>query len=479
MEIKKIRVNGKEFDVSGESAYETAVRNGFVGTEAEWLASLKGEKGEKGEAGLADVVVQTTGESETDVMSQKAVSNLFDKVLVPEEKANATKGYDMAYAKIALFFDEPIEVEAFTPDFKIKDDTFYYAIVEASEPVISEAAFPTLTYLQEGTLNCGDAIPIKRTLSSTVGIIFWANDTNNRVMMAYYANAIVPARYLRYQTVLNSQSGKYEMGFTGLSWGSSYGGVFTFKTSKTDDLSNRIDQQDAEIEGLKANVDEVRTKRPVSTFAVIGDSYSTYSGWISEGNVPWYKDDGTQSASNDVASVKDTWWWQFSKEKRISLLRNESYSGSCVCNVAHGAGAENSFINRAKRHLCEGNTAGAKPDLIFILGGINDMGATTEGKTTLDVAKYEGWTEEDLTKIAPAYCYLIDHLMTYNPRAQIVCIIPYNISNPMKAMIREVCDHYGLQYVDFPSDVGMAASHPNKAGMARIKDVVIEALTDI
>ncbi len=32
-----------------ESAYEIAVNNGFRGTEAEWLASLKGDKGEQGD----------------------------------------------------------------------------------------------------------------------------------------------------------------------------------------------------------------------------------------------------------------------------------------------------------------------------------------------------------------------------------------------------------------------------------------------
>lgn len=34
--------------IKGESAYEVAVRNGFEGTETEWLASLKGEKGDPG-----------------------------------------------------------------------------------------------------------------------------------------------------------------------------------------------------------------------------------------------------------------------------------------------------------------------------------------------------------------------------------------------------------------------------------------------
>ena len=37
--------------IPGESSYEIAVKNGYVGTEEEWLLSLKGENGEKGEKG--------------------------------------------------------------------------------------------------------------------------------------------------------------------------------------------------------------------------------------------------------------------------------------------------------------------------------------------------------------------------------------------------------------------------------------------
>lgn len=36
--------------IKGESAYDIAVRNGFVGTEAEWIASLKGQDGKDAEA---------------------------------------------------------------------------------------------------------------------------------------------------------------------------------------------------------------------------------------------------------------------------------------------------------------------------------------------------------------------------------------------------------------------------------------------
>ena len=41
--------------LNGESAYNTAVKNGFVGTEAEWIESLKGEKGEIGKTPIKGV----------------------------------------------------------------------------------------------------------------------------------------------------------------------------------------------------------------------------------------------------------------------------------------------------------------------------------------------------------------------------------------------------------------------------------------
>ena len=44
-------VQGKD----GESAYDIAIRRGFVGSESQWLNSLRGSKGDKGDAGVAGV----------------------------------------------------------------------------------------------------------------------------------------------------------------------------------------------------------------------------------------------------------------------------------------------------------------------------------------------------------------------------------------------------------------------------------------
>lgn len=50
-EVDKIIAEGIE-TAQGKSAFEIAVENGFVGTESEWLESLKGEKGADGKDGI-------------------------------------------------------------------------------------------------------------------------------------------------------------------------------------------------------------------------------------------------------------------------------------------------------------------------------------------------------------------------------------------------------------------------------------------
>lgn len=62
--------------IQGDSAYEIAVKNGFEGTEEEWLASLKGErgeqgiqgeKGEKGDVGTNEELEYKVSDLETEV----------------------------------------------------------------------------------------------------------------------------------------------------------------------------------------------------------------------------------------------------------------------------------------------------------------------------------------------------------------------------------------------------------------------------
>lgn len=66
---------GSGTGTAGKSAYEIAVDNGFVGTETEWLESLKGEQGDKGNNGTTPHIDETTknwfiGDTDTGILAQ-------------------------------------------------------------------------------------------------------------------------------------------------------------------------------------------------------------------------------------------------------------------------------------------------------------------------------------------------------------------------------------------------------------------------
>lgn len=75
--------------IQGDSAYEIAVKNGFDGTEEEWLASLKGERGEQGIQGEKGDKgdVGTNEELEAEVAELKAkIADLEARVTALEPK---------------------------------------------------------------------------------------------------------------------------------------------------------------------------------------------------------------------------------------------------------------------------------------------------------------------------------------------------------------------------------------------------------
>lgn len=89
---------------NGMSAYETAVENGFNGSETEWLESIKGEKGDKGDKGdpgelrNVDTVYNPKSENaQSGKAVNDAVKNKIDrlnlsKVETLDNFKNATKG---------------------------------------------------------------------------------------------------------------------------------------------------------------------------------------------------------------------------------------------------------------------------------------------------------------------------------------------------------------------------------------------------
>ena len=78
--------------LTGKSAYEIAVENGFVGTPAQWLESLKGSTPYINSEGMWIIGDQETGvmatPDTTDLATKKFVEELIANMQIPENITN-------------------------------------------------------------------------------------------------------------------------------------------------------------------------------------------------------------------------------------------------------------------------------------------------------------------------------------------------------------------------------------------------------
>lgn len=207
-----------------------------------------------------------------------------------------------------------------------------------------------------------------------------------------------------------------------------------------------------------------------TTLSILGDSYSTYKGWIPKDYEAWYADSGT-SAPNDVTDVEQTWWHMLCKEKNFELLQNCSYSGSTVCNTGYVPilAAHISFIKRMGREL--GPEQLPKSQVLIVFGGTNDFWAGSPVGTI----QYEEWTPADLKKFAPAFCYMMSKLKEWNPDTGIYNVVNDEISDEMKKIMAEVCEHYQITNIEL-TGIEKENGHPNRIGMRQIKEQIAKIL---
>lgn len=139
--------------------------------------------------------------------------------------------------------------------------------------------------------------------------------------------------------------------------------------------------------------------------SILGDSYSTFYGYITpDTNLCWYGIPGDKK-ENDVKRVEETWWWCFISEYGYQLERNDSYSGSTVCYTGYEKAdySDRSFVTRM-------SNLGA-PDILLVFGGTNDSWA----KAPIGNYQYSDWSKADLYNFRPAFCHLLDYLTKQYP----------------------------------------------------------------
>lgn len=144
----------------------------------------------------------------------------------------------------------------------------------------------------------------------------------------------------------------------------------------------------------------------VPKVTVIGDSISTYSGYITSGYANYY-------SSSSGLTVQETWWMRLVNNLSMELFSNMSSSGSRVTTTLDTA-SQPSGVTRSK---IVQNDDGESPDIVIIYLGTNDWNAnvpvgTYDGKGTLPT---NGATFRE------AYAMMIYNIMAGSPKAKIYC----------------------------------------------------------
>lgn len=200
-----------------------------------------------------------------------------------------------------------------------------------------------------------------------------------------------------------------------------------------------------------------------TTFSVLGDSYSTFKGYMPEGYANYYPDH-----SKDVKSLEQTWWKLLETKMGWKLDTNNSWSGSTICTTGYSGNdyTHEAFVTRTALL--------GHPDVILILGGTNDAWADSP----IGEYKYDDITVKDLKSFRPAMACMLQKLAERYPESKIVFILNYNLKAEVDESVNTICTHYGVPVIELDS-FDMENGHPTVKGMEQIAGQIAEGLEEI
>ena len=226
------------------------------------------------------------------------------------------------------------------------------------------------------------------------------------------------------------------------------------------------------------------------TVSILGDSISTYQGWIPAGYACFYPD-----AGNNVQDVGQTWWMQVIQNTGMRLLVNGSYSASTVCGDSR---AEDSSAGCSSRRIVDlmGNT-GTVPDVILVFLGVNDFFRSIGLGSFSGTATYRN--DHYIWDFTEGYELMLQKLQAVYPTSRIYCMTLIeanswegtrvnangNTVEDYNSRIRQVAAAHGIPVIDVhacgigSNELGRYTSdgvHPNREGAARIATYVTNAL---
>lgn len=201
---------------------------------------------------------------------------------------------------------------------------------------------------------------------------------------------------------------------------------------------------------------------------IMGDSYSTYEGYIPNGYNFYYSDERKEKPI--VRGVEKTWWNMLAKENNLNIILNDSFSGSTICNtVRETLSVESSFVSRIDKYIREKLFAENKINTMFIFGGTNDSWIDAP----VGNLKYSEWTVDELRCVLPAFCYLINRAKKVVD--DIFVIINTDLKQEITEGFIEVCKTNEIRYLCL-KEIDKENGHPTELGMKQIFEQVMKCL---
>ena len=195
--------------------------------------------------------------------------------------------------------------------------------------------------------------------------------------------------------------------------------------------------------------------------SVLGDSYSTYEGFVTPStNELWYYAQSPE-ARTDVKNVRQTWWHQVIKENGWRLCVNNSYSGATVSYTGYDG---NDYSARSFNTRMDNL---GQPDIIFVFGATNDSWAGSP----IGEYKYEDITWGDLYRFRPALARMLQWMTDRYVNTEIYFILNDDLRDEIDESVKTICGRYGVPVIELVG-IDKISGHPSVKGMRQIADQV-------
>jgi len=214
-----------------------------------------------------------------------------------------------------------------------------------------------------------------------------------------------------------------------------------------------------------------KTRKRVS---IIGDSISTWSGWVPSGYSCHYP---ASTGNEPPTKVSQSWWYRliYDNMKNAEFDTNLAYSGTNLADIPkdvfdqwvkdHPTSKTTWYGNDMIKRFIDKNGMGT-PNVIVIFGGTNDWNhncgylvGTKKLRGTTDIAPSDmasSFTTADAattyvqalalvsSTFVDGYLKLIRLIHTKYPDCKVVMLVPYYGGRSMESVILQIADHYSF-----------------------------------